>query len=121
MTPSSLGFNVLFAQEWNEQYEEDEVVSWAWLGFFTVESGAAVELPDLEISLFDFEQTAPPSGASFSAAQISPASPLIFEWSPYPGASAYWVDLSQGEEGGEGEELDQGHRDVLKLRTSRCP
>jgi hypothetical protein len=93
---AATGFNVLFAQEWNEQYDVGQVASWAWLGPVTISGGATVELPDFEISLLGFEQVNPDSGASISAGQISAQNPLIFEWAPYPGASAYWVDLTQG-------------------------
>jgi len=89
--------NVLFAQEWNEQYDVSEVVSWAWLGPLTVSEGATVELPDFEIGLLGFEQVNPPTGTSFSAGEISAQNPLTFEWAPYPGASAYWVDLTKGD------------------------
>jgi hypothetical protein len=115
--PSSAGLNVLIAQEWNEQYEEGEVTSWAWLGPVPVGSGAAVELPDMEIGLLGFEQIDPPSGASLAANQISSDSPLVFEWAPYPGASSYWMDLSEGEEGGDDEDLDRVWQSTLLEST----
>jgi hypothetical protein len=90
-------FNVEFAQAWNEQYEVGEVASWAWLEGEAPSDGAGIELPDLEISLEVnaemFEQVAPAAGASFSTGQITPRTPLTFEWTPYSGASLYWVDL----------------------------
>ena len=92
------GFNVLFAQEWNEQYDVGDVVSWAWMGPLTISRGTTVEVPDFEISLLGFEQVTPSSGASFSAADISPQNPVTFEWAPYPAASAYWVDLTKGDD-----------------------
>jgi hypothetical protein len=90
-------FNVVFAHALNTQrYTADQVVSWAWLA---PSDDAGVELPDLEISLeLDaerFEQVAPAAGASFSAGQISPRTPLTFEWMPYSGATSYWVDLGR--------------------------
>ena len=85
VTTSGTGLNVLFAQEWNEQYDGGEVASWAWLGPFTIPRGMA-------------EQVDPPSGASFSAADISAQAPLVFEWAPYPQATAYWVDLTKGDD-----------------------
>ena len=97
LTAFSAGLNVLFAQEWNEQYDVGEVASWVWLGPLTVSEGATVELPDFEIGLLGFEQVNPPTGASFSASEISAQTPLTFEWAPYPGASAYWVDLTKGD------------------------
>jgi hypothetical protein len=98
LTALGPGLNVLFAQEWNERYNVDEVVSWAWLGPFTISRGATVRVPDLEISLLGFEPVSPPSGAFFSASEISAQNPLTLEWVPYPAASAYWVDLTKGDD-----------------------
>jgi hypothetical protein len=95
---SGTGFNVLFTQEQNEQYDVGEVVSWAWLGPITLSDGQAVELPDFEIGLRGLEQVTPASGASFSTADISKRAPLTFAWEPYAGASTYWVDLMEGDE-----------------------
>ena len=95
LTAFDTALNVLFAQEWNE-YGIGEVVSWAWLGTLTVSEGTTVELPDFEIGLLGFEQVNPPTDASFSANEISAQNPLIFEWAPYPAGSAYWVDLTKG-------------------------
>ena len=92
------GANVLFAQEWNEQYNTDEVVSWAWLGPLSVARGNVLNLPDFDVSMQGFEPVAPSAGASFSAADISAQNPIVFEWSPYPEAIDYWVDLMQGDD-----------------------
>jgi hypothetical protein len=94
---SGAGFNVLFTQEQNEQYEVGEVASWAWLGSITLSDGEAVQLPEFEIGLQGLKQITPPSGASFSAGEISAQDPLTFEWEPYAGASTYWVDLMKGD------------------------
>jgi hypothetical protein len=92
-------FNVVFAHELNAQYTADQVASWAWLEGEAPSDDAGVELPDLEISLEAgserFEQVAPAAGASFSAGQISPRTPLTFEWKPYAEATSYWVDLGR--------------------------
>jgi hypothetical protein len=93
-------FDVVFAYEWNTQrYTADQVASWAWLEGEAPSDDAGIELPDLEISLEvdseRFEQVAPAAGASFSTGQISPRTPLTFEWTPYSGASFYWVDLGR--------------------------
>jgi hypothetical protein len=98
LTAFSTRLNVLFTQESNEQYDVGEVASWAWLGPLMISGGTTVGLPDFEIGLLGFEQVSPPSGASFSASEISAQNPLIFEWAPYPEASAYWMDLTQGED-----------------------
>jgi hypothetical protein len=93
-------FSVVFAQEWNTQlYTTDQVASWAWLDGVAPSDVLTIELPDLEISLEvnsqTFGQVTPAAGASSSAGQISPENPLRFEWTPYPGAMRYWVDLGR--------------------------
>jgi hypothetical protein len=95
---SSEGYNVSFAQQWNSQYGTDQVVSWGWLGPVPVEDGAVIELPDFDISLLGFKQVNPEPDATFSAAAISPGNPITFEWTAYPQAVKYWVDVVRGEE-----------------------
>jgi hypothetical protein len=98
LQPSAEGYNVLFAQEWNTQYEIDQVISWGWIGPAAVENGADVQLPDLDISLLGFGQVKPAPNATFSAAALSSQNPILFEWTTYPQAATYWVDLARGEE-----------------------
>jgi hypothetical protein len=45
---------VLFAQEWNTQYDVNQVISWGWIGPVAVENGADVELADFDTSLQGF-------------------------------------------------------------------
>lgn len=98
LDPSEQGYNVLFAQEWNQNFEIDQVISWGWMGPVVVQAGSALELPDFEISPLGFKQVSPESNSTFSAAAISAANPIRFEWSAYPQAATYWVDLARGEE-----------------------
>jgi len=95
---SDSGYNVVFSQKANPQYQIEQVISWGWLGPISLTAGEIIELPDFDISLLGFGQTAPAPNATFSAANISAAAPIVFEWNAYPQASAYWVDLTQGEE-----------------------
>jgi hypothetical protein len=97
LTVSSAEFNVLFSKEFNERYDDAEVVSWTWLGPVTV-SETTTELPDFEVGLLSFEQIHPPPEESLSVDEISAQNLLTFEWTPYPGASVYWVDLMQGDD-----------------------
>jgi hypothetical protein len=90
---SDKGYVVVFAQEWNSQYDVGEVISWGWLGHVPVETGEEVALPDLDISLKGFEQVSPEPNAKFSSAE-----PIQFEWRAYPGASSYWLDLIREDE-----------------------
>jgi len=98
LTTLGQSLNVLFAQEWNEQYDIGEVVSWAWLGPVTLSSGSTVELPDIDIALLGLNQISPTPGTSLPGSQISAQNPVIFEWTPQPAASSYWVDLTKGDE-----------------------
>ena len=98
MPPSGTGYNVLFAQEWNEAYEVDEAITWGWIGPVPVRGGATATVPDLEISLLGFEPVSPRPGISFVASNVSPEEPIEFEWEAYPGATCYWVDLLYGED-----------------------
>jgi hypothetical protein len=95
--PPGEGYTLLFAQAWNEGYAIDQVISWGWLGPLAVSSGATLALPDLELSLLGFGQLAPAPDAAVSAGALSPANPIAFEWTPYPQAERYWVDLSPAE------------------------
>jgi hypothetical protein len=88
----------LFAQEWNPRYEIGQVISWGWMGPVAVEGGTTVHLPDFEISLLGFGQVGPDPYVAVSAEAISDANPIVFEWTAYPQAVVYWVDLSFGEE-----------------------
>ncbi|TEU12947.1 MAG: hypothetical protein E3J21_19810 [Anaerolineales bacterium] len=97
LEPSSQGYNVLFAQAWNSQYGTDQVVSWGWLGPVSVENGTVVELPDFDVSLLGFSQVNPGPDETFSAAALSPENPITFEWTAYPQAVKYWMDLVRGE------------------------
>jgi hypothetical protein len=98
LDPSSEGYNVAFAQEWNAQYSIDQVVSWGWIGPIAVEDGEVIEVPDFEISLQGFKKINPEPNASFSATALSSENPILFEWTAYPQADTYWVDLVRGEE-----------------------
>jgi hypothetical protein len=99
---SSEGYVVVFAQEWNPQFDMGEVISWGWLGHVPVETAGEVALPDFDISLQGFEQVSPEPNATFSAATVSSSEPIQFEWQAYPEASNYWLDLIQ-----------EGDQDVL--------
>lgn len=97
LAASGSGYNVVFAQEWNPHFNLEQVVSWAWLGPVAVQNGASAQLPDVDVSLLGFEPGKPAANATFSAASISPSNPIKFEWSAYPQATKYWVDLAHGQ------------------------
>jgi hypothetical protein len=95
--PSTEGYNVLFTMDRNPQYSFDEVASWAWIGPVPVQDGDLIRLADLDIALFGLYQLHPPPDTFLSAGSITPQTPLVFEWSPYPSASHYWLDLRTGQ------------------------
>lgn len=97
LAASGSGYNVVFAQEWNTHFNLEQVVSWAWLGPVAVQNGASAQMPDVDVSLLGFEPGKPAANATFSAASISPSNPIKFEWSAYPQATKYWVDLAHGQ------------------------
>jgi hypothetical protein len=91
--PSAEGYNILFHQQANPQYELDQVLSWGWVGPAVVAEDAAVDIPDLDIALLGLKPVNPEPNASLVAGL-----PITFEWSAYPQATRYWVDLVRGEE-----------------------
>jgi hypothetical protein len=98
LQPSPEGYTLLFAQEWNPHYAIDQVISWGWLTSIALAERTTVALPDLDLSLLGLRQVAPEPDAVLSAAGLSAGSPAQFEWTPYPRAARYWVDLSRGGE-----------------------
>ncbi len=96
--PSDLGYNVVFSLAANSQFGIDQALSWVWVGPIPLHQGEVIQLPDIEISPQGFGQISPEPEAVVSAAAITPATPLIFQWSPYSEATDYWIDLIRGEE-----------------------
>ena len=92
---SGEGYDVTFAQEWNDAtYQRDTVATWAWLGPVVVQNGAELRLPDLDISLLGMKPLTPTFAAQVSAQAIAAGQPIDFTWSSYPQAGAYWLDLT---------------------------
>jgi hypothetical protein len=81
---SSAGYNVLFSQSKNPQFNPSEVLSWAWIGPVPVQDGDFHVLPDLQIALVGLDPVKPPDGGILKASSISAQNPLRFEWSAYP-------------------------------------
>jgi hypothetical protein len=92
------GYSLVFSQEANAQLSIEQIVSWAWIGPVPLVGGSVVQLPDFEIGYAGLAPLSPAPDSSYAVSAISPASPLYFEWSAYPGAGQYWVDLVMGEE-----------------------
>jgi hypothetical protein len=94
--PASIeGYNILFSQENNPQFENTGVVSWAWIGPVSIRDDEIREMPMLDISMQGFQPLSPPDGSIIKASSIQ-NTPLIFEWQAFPTASRYWVDLFTG-------------------------
>lgn len=95
LPPSDSEYTVLFSQDWNPQLAGKELISWGWLGRVPVQNGTVVTLPDFDIAAQGFHQLAPDVSREFQAAAVSGASPITFEWQPYPNADTYWVDVAR--------------------------
>ncbi len=91
--PSAEGYNILFHQEANPEYELEQVISWGWIGPVVVAGNDTVNVPDMDIALLGLKPINPEPNAS-----LSTGVPITFEWSAYPQATVYWVDLVKGEE-----------------------
>jgi hypothetical protein len=87
---SDQGYNVLFSQDWNSQYANNQqIISWGWLGPVAVQDNNTISLPDFDIDVLGFDQRSPDASTSLSA-----GSPIQFEWNARTGAGSYWVDLA---------------------------
>jgi len=95
---SDQGYNVVFSLAANNQFGIDQALSWVWVGPIPLGQGEVIQLADIDISPLGFGQLSPEPEAVYSAAAITPATPLIFQWSPYPETTDYWLDLIRGEE-----------------------
>ena len=91
--PSAEGYNILFHQEANPEYELEQVISWGWMGPVVVAENGTVNVPDMDIALLGLNPINPEPNVS-----VSTGAPIAFQWSAYPQATAYWVDLVKGEE-----------------------
>ncbi len=100
--PSGQGFNIVFQNEDNQGFADDEVMAWAWLGLIEYSGDEEVDLPDMEIGLGTFEFEEPAPGSDESIGDISSSSPLEFDWTPYSADEdleiEYWVDLLEDTE-----------------------
>jgi hypothetical protein len=85
----------------NESYEDNQVMSWAWIGPISTSSGMQVDVGDLEIALLGLEPVQPLPDSSIGAASISSGTPLMFEWTAYPQAGRYWLDITRTDEQGQ--------------------
>lgn len=87
------GYNILFSQAKNPQFNSNEIINWAWIGPIAVQDGFEIRLSDIEIGLVGLLPVNPAQDAIINTGPISPINPLVFEWTPYPSASQYWLDL----------------------------
>ena len=73
------------------------------MGPISTSGGAQIDVGDLEIGLLGLEPVQPSPDSSVALPSISPGTPLIFEWTAYPQAEAYWLDLVRGD--GQAQEI----------------
>ncbi len=84
-------------QAQSNQLDMEQAISWGWLGPVFALNGAETSLPAIDLSLLGFAPVAPKPEAGITAATLSAANPLVFQWESYPEATTYWVDVAQGE------------------------
>jgi hypothetical protein len=93
LLPSAKGYSILFSQDINPGFRTDQVVRWGLVRTSPVLTGEMTGMPDLEISLLGLGPVTPLPDAQLTNGPITLDNPLRFEWSAYPAADQYWVEL----------------------------
>lgn len=96
VSSSDEGYNILFSSQANSRYGES-VISWGAVGPIRVDN-RLIEVADFDVSLRGFEQVNPSPNSNASVHSILSGDSLTFEWTTYPSASGYWIDLTAGEQ-----------------------
>lgn len=96
VSSSDEGYNILFSSQANSRYGES-VISWGAVGPIRVDN-RLIEVADFDVSLRGFEQVNPSPNSNASVYSILSGDSLTFEWTTYPSASGYWIDLTAGEQ-----------------------
>lgn len=90
-------FALVFSYESNTHLNPaSNYVAWSWIEGILI---GDLEIPNLEISSAPsgslFEQLSPANDSSYAASQINKDNPIRFEWTEYPMADQYWIDLGR--------------------------
>lgn len=93
LIPSTRGYSILFSQDINPGFSLDQVVRWGLVRTSPVLAGEMIGMPDLEIALMGLGPVTPQPNALITNGPISLLNPLRFQWTAYPSADQYWVEL----------------------------
>ena len=93
LAPAANGYSVLYSQNNNPGLPQNQVIRWGLVKASPVAAGDITSFPDLEISLMGMQPVMPAADAEISDRLVNPQNPLRFEWTTYPGADQYWVEL----------------------------
>jgi hypothetical protein len=101
LTPLAGGYQVAFDQATNDHYPDSQVMSWVWVGPVSVAGGDRIDVGDLEIGLLGLQPVRPEPDSTISVTSVSTGTPITFEWTVYPQAQNYWVDLTREDDQGQ--------------------
>jgi hypothetical protein len=93
LIPSVRGYSILFSRDINPGFSQNLVIRWGTVRVSPVLAGDLAELPDLEIGLLGLQPIAPLPEAVVASGPITALNPFRFEWTAYPSADKYWVEL----------------------------
>lgn len=93
LAPASNGYSLLFSQNNNPEFPQTQVIRWGLVKASPVVAGEITSFPDMEISLMGMQPVTPVVGAEVSDGPINAQNPLRFEWTAYPEADQYWLEL----------------------------
>jgi hypothetical protein len=93
LVPSVRGYSVLFSQDINPGFSQNQVVRWGTVKISSVLAGDVAEMPDLEIGLLGLQPVMPFPNTLVASGPVTALNPFRFEWTAYPSADQYWVEL----------------------------
>jgi hypothetical protein len=93
LVPSVRGYSVLFSQDNNPGLSQNQVVRWGSVKISPVLAGDMIEMPDLEIGMLGLQPVMPLPDTLVASGPVTALNPLRFDWTAYPSADQYWVEL----------------------------
>ena len=93
LAPASNGYSLLFSQNNNLGFPQNQVIRWGLVKASPVVAGEITSFPDMEISLMGMQPVMPVISAEVSDGPVNAQNPLRFEWTAYPDADQYWLEL----------------------------
>lgn len=93
LAPAANGYSLMFSQNNNAGFPQNQVIRWGLVKASPVLAGEITSFPDLEISLMGMQPVTPAVDAEISDGPVNAQNPLRFEWTTYPEADQYWMEL----------------------------